>query len=139
MVIKTIDVVAAVIRNVNRVYATQRGYGEFKDGWEFPGGKVKEGETPQQALRREIREELAAEIKVGGLIDTVDMNYPEFHLHMQVFWANVSAGRLTLLEHEAARWVTGEELDKVAWLPADRKVVPKIREELERTERKLGM
>ena len=123
---KTVRVVAAVIRNRNRVFATQRGYGEYKDWWEFPGGKIEEGETPQQALIREIKEELDVDIKVGDLITTVEYDYPEFHLSMDSFWAKVVYGQLTLLEHEAAKWVSLKELDTVDWLPADKIIVDMI-------------
>ena len=123
---KTIRVVAAVIRNRNRVFATQRGYGDYKDWWEFPGGKIEEGETPQQALVREIKEELDVDIKVGEFITTVEYDYPEFHLSMDCFWAKVVSGQLTLLEHEAARWVSLKKLDTVDWLPADKIIVDMI-------------
>lgn len=130
---KTIRVVAAVIRANNEkgepvIYATQRGYGEFKDGWEFPGGKIEAGESPGQALRREIAEELDAEILVGDLIDTVEFDYPTFHLSMDCFWCELVSGEPVLKEHEAARWLTGEELDSVGWLPADVTLVDRIRE-----------
>ncbi len=124
---KTVEVVAAVIRNNNYIFATQRGYGEFKDGWEFPGGKMEKGETLQQALIREIREELETEIRVGDLIDTVEYDYPEFHLIMHCFWCTVKSGKLILKEHQAAKWLSKEELDSVAWLPADRIVLKKIK------------
>lgn len=120
---KTINVVAAVIFKDGRVFATQRGYGEFKDGWEFPGGKIEPGETPQQALKREIEEELDTEITVGDLLTVVEYDYPTFHLSMQCFLCTVESGNLTLKEHEAARWLTREQLDSVAWLPADVEVV----------------
>ena len=121
---KTIRVVAAVIKEKNKngepiIFATQRGYGDFKGGWEFPGGKIEEGETPQEALKREIMEELNTEIKVGELIDTIEYDYPTFHLSMDCFWAEVVSGDLVLKEHEAAKWLTKEELDSVEWLPAD--------------------
>ena len=121
---KTIRVVAAVIKAVNKqgqpiIFATQRGYGEFKDGWEFPGGKIEPGETPQEALKREIQEELDTKIKVGSLIDTIEYDYPTFHLSMDCFLAEIESGNLVLKEHEAARWLTREELDSVDWLPAD--------------------
>jgi 8-oxo-dGTP diphosphatase len=116
---KTVKVVAAVIRNEDRIFATQRGYGEFKDGWEFPGGKVEPGETPQEALIREIREELETEIKVGDFITTVEYDYPTFHLSMDCFWAEVLSGDLILKEHEAAKWLTRKNLNSVDWLPAD--------------------
>ncbi len=124
---KTVKVVAAVIRENDKIFATQRGYGEFKDGWEFPGGKIEEGETAKDALVREIREELDTEIKVGQLIDTVEYDYPTFHLSMDCFWAEVISGELILKEHEAAKWLKKEELDSVDWLPADQGLIDKIR------------
>ncbi len=127
---KTIKVVAAVIRNDDKIFATQRGYGEFKDGWEFPGGKIEAGETPQQALVREIKEELDTEISVGNLIDIVEYDYPTFHLSMCCFWAEVVSGNLRLKEHEAAKWLAADELDTVDWLPADRDLIEKIRLEI---------
>ena len=120
---KTIHVVAAVIRNGNKIFATQRGYGPHKDGWEFPGGKIEPGETPEQALVREIREELDTEITVGRLITQVEYDYPEFHLSMGCYWCAVRSGRLTLKEHEAARWLGPDQLDTVCWLPADLDVI----------------
>jgi len=130
---KIIKVVAAVIKAVNEcgepiIFATQRGYGEFKDGWEFPGGKIEAGETPQEALKREIMEELDTEISVGELIDTVEYDYPEFHLSMDCFWCEIVSGDLVLKEHEAARWLTKKQLDDVEWLPADIISVEKIGE-----------
>ena len=129
---KIINVVAAVIwDNINtpkKIFATQRGYGEFKGGWEFPGGKVEEGETPQEALKREIMEELATEIKVGDYIETVEYDYPKFHLSMQCFWCEVVSGNLELKEHEAARWLQKEQIYEVEWLPADVSLVEKIRQ-----------
>ena len=121
---KTIRVVAAVIKATNEkgdpmIFATQRGYGDFKGGWEFPGGKIEAGETPQEALVREIREELETEIAVGKLIDTIEYDYPTFHLSMDCFWAEIVSGNLVLKEHEAAKWLTKDELDTVEWLPAD--------------------
>ena len=121
---KTIRVVAAVIKATDEkgepmIFATQRGYGDFKGGWEFPGGKIEEGETPQEALVREIREELETEIAVGELIDTIEYDYPTFHLSMDCFWAEIVSGNLVLKEHEAAKWLTRDELDTVEWLPAD--------------------
>ena len=121
---KIIRVVAAVIKAENKqgqpiIFATQRGYGEFKGGWEFPGGKIEPGETPQEALKREIQEELDTKIKVGSLIDTIEYDYPTFHLSMDCFLAEIDSGNLVLKEHEAARWLTKEELDSVDWLPAD--------------------
>ncbi len=120
---KKIEVVAAIICDGDRVFATQRGYGEWKDWWEFPGGKIEAGESRQEALRREIKEELATEIKVGELLTTVDYDYPKFHLTMHCFLCKVKDGNLTLLEHEAARWLSRETLDTVKWLPADAEVV----------------
>ena len=125
---KTIRVAAAVIRKGNRIFATQRGYGEFKDGWEFPGGKIEPGETPQEALVREIREELETEIRVGDLIDTIEYDYPAFHLSMDCFWCEIVEGSLELKEHEAAKWLDRESLYTVDWLPADVGLVEKIRE-----------
>lgn len=124
---KTIKVVAAVIRDGDRIFATQRGYGEFKDGWEFPGGKVEMGESPEEALVREIREELEVSIEVDNLIECVEYDYPTFHLSMDCYWAHVVAGELTLKEHEAAQWLTRESLDTVDWLPADRELIEHIR------------
>lgn len=124
---KTIEVAAAIITHNGRVFATQRGYGEFKDGWEFPGGKMEPGETPQQALVRGIQEELDTEIEVGELVETVEYDYPGFHLTMHCFLCTIRSGDLVLKEHEAARWLTREELDDVDWLPADVKVVEKLR------------
>ena len=128
---KTIRVVAAVIKATNEkgepmLFATQRGYGDFKGGWEFPGGKIEEGETPQEALVREIREELETEIAVGELIDTIEYDYPAFHLSMDCFWCTIVSGELVLKEHEAARWLTKEQLREVAWLPADISLVDRI-------------
>ena len=125
---KTVRVVAAVIRKDDKIFATQRGYGEFKDGWEFPGGKIEEGETPEQALAREIREELNTEIQVGKLIDTIEYDYPKFHLSMDCFWCEIMQGGLELKEHEAARWLSKEELYSVDWLPADVGVVERVKE-----------
>ena len=126
---KTIRVVAAVIKDGERIFAAQRGYGEFKDGWEFPGGKIEAGETPQDALRREIREELDTEIQVGEKIDTVEYDYPTFHLSMECFWCKVIEGKLVLLEAEASRWLKKEELYYVDWLPADLGLIDKICEQ----------
>ncbi len=127
---KTIKVVAAVIRDGDTIFATQRGYGEYKDWWEFPGGKIEEGETPQEALKREILEELNTEIEVGELITTVEYDYPEFHLSMHCFWSGVLNGELELKEHEAAKWLHINELRNVNWLPADTVVIDKIEKEL---------
>lgn len=127
-ILKIIKVVAAVIRDGDRVFATQRGYGEYKDGWEFPGGKIEAGETPQVALVREIKEELDAEIIVGEHLVTVEHDYPDFHLSMQCFWAELAAGsHIELIEHEAAKWLAMDELDSVNWLPADIVVVKAIK------------
>lgn len=127
---KTVKVVAAVIRDGNQIFATARGYGEFKGQWEFPGGKMEAGETPRQALVREIKEELDTDIEVGGLIDTIEYDYQTFHLSMDCFWAKVIRGQLVLKEAEAARWLTKESLDCVQWLPADLTIIEKIREAL---------
>lgn len=124
---KTINVVAAVIESGGKYFATQRGYGEFKDWWEFPGGKIEPGETPEGALRREIREELQAEIAIDRHVTTVDYDYPSFHLHMACYMCHVVAGDLFLVEAEAARWLAKDELDTVDWLPADRVVVEIIK------------
>ena len=124
---KTIQVVAAVIREGGRIFAAQRGYGSAKDGWEFPGGKIEPGETPRQALVREIREELNAEITVGEKLTQVEWDYPDFHLSMGCYWCALTSGALTLREHESARWLGLDELDAVDWLPADRAVVAAIR------------
>ena len=127
---KTVNVVAAVIRDGNKIFATQRGYGEFKDGWEFPGGKVEEGETPQEALKREIEEELETEIEVGDYLTTIEHDYPKFHLSMKCYWARIIEGKPVLLEHEAARWLSREELDSVAWLPADVTIIELVKQAL---------
>lgn len=135
---KKIRVVAAVIRAVNNenkpvIFATQRGYGEFKGGWEFPGGKIESGETPQQALKREIMEELDTEIAVGELIDTIEYDYPDFHLSMDCFWCEVIHGELILKEAEDAKWLTKEHLADVKWLPVDVTLIEKIGEALYET------
>ncbi|HBX75717.1 MAG: (deoxy)nucleoside triphosphate pyrophosphohydrolase [Acidaminococcaceae bacterium] len=127
---KTIHVVAAVICDSfdtkQKIFATAKGYGEFKGQWEFPGGKVEPGETPQQALMREIQEELAAKIRVGNLITTIEYDYPAFHLSMDCFWCEVEEGELKLLEAEDARWLTKDKLYSVKWLPADIKLIAEI-------------
>ena len=127
-ILKYVRVVAAVIRDGDKIFATARGYGEFKGWWEFPGGKIEKGETPGQALTREIREELTAEIDVGDLIKTLEYDYPKFHLSMDCFWAEVISGELVLKEAESAKWLHKDELDSVKWLPADEELVEKIKE-----------
>ena len=130
---KTIEVVAAVITDNGRIFATQRGYGDYKDWWEFPGGKVEPGETPEAALVREIREELDVDIEVGELIDTIEYDYPKFHLSMRCYWASVVAGKLVLKEHEAARWLSRGELFSVKWLPSDITLIEKLERILQST------
>ncbi|MCR5754520.1 MAG: (deoxy)nucleoside triphosphate pyrophosphohydrolase [Acetatifactor sp.] len=131
---KTIRVVAAVIcdsyEKKSKIFATARGYGEFKGQWEFPGGKIEAGEAPAEALQREIKEELEAEIQVYGLIKTIEYDYPEFHLSMDCFWAEVIKGELVLKEAEAARWLTKDDLESVQWLPADLELINDIRKDL---------
>ena len=127
---KTVRVVAAVIRDNNRIFATQRGYGDLKGGWEFPGGKIEKGETPQEALKREICEELDTEILVGELIDTIEFDYPTFHLSMDCFWCEVVKGDLVLKEHEAAQWLNKNRIDEVEWLPADVTLIDVIKEKI---------
>jgi len=121
-----IEVVAAIIRKGDMIFATQRGYGDYKDGWEFPGGKMETGETPEEALRREIWEELESRITVESLLQTVEWDYPQFHLTMHCYWCRIESGNLTLKEHEAARWLAKDELESVAWLPADLTLLPAI-------------
>ncbi|MEG0972990.1 MAG: 8-oxo-dGTP diphosphatase MutT [Lachnospiraceae bacterium] len=132
---KTVRVVAAVIKKRNEtgqiaLFATQRGYGEFKGGWEFPGGKIENGETPQQALRREIKEELDIIVEVGELIDTIEYDYPAFHLSMDCFYCNIKSGNLILLEHEDAKWLTQDKLNTVEWLPADVTLIEKLKHDI---------
>lgn len=124
---KKIEVVAAIIQKDQKIFATQRGYGEFKDGWEFPGGKIEQGETPGQALVREIKEELDTEIEVGELVDIVEYDYPQFHLTMHCFLCSIKSGDLVLKEHEAAKWLATEDLDSVDWLPADLGLIEKLK------------
>ena len=124
---KQIEVVAAIIMEDGKVFATQRGYGEHKDKWEFPGGKIEPGETPQQALRREIREELSADICVDRFVCTVEHDYPAFHLTMHNYLCHVASGHLRLLEHEAAKWLDPDHIDTVDWLPADLKIIPQLK------------
>ena len=123
---KTVRVVAAIIIENSKVFATQRGYGEFKDGWEFPGGKIEQGETPEEAIVREIKEELDTVVEVGELLDTVEYDYPNFHLSMDCFICKIKSGNLVLKEHESAKWLTKEILRSVEWLPADEGLVGKI-------------
>ena len=129
---KQIEVVAAIIRKGDKIFATQRGYGEWKDWWEFPGGKMEEGESPEEALVREISEELSTEISVEELLCTVEYDYPKFHLTMHCYWCSLVTEALHLNEHEAARWLANEELDSVDWLPADLLVVEAIKKQTER-------
>lgn len=124
---KTIRVVAAVIRDQDKIFATARGYGELKGGWEFPGGKIEQGETSQEALKREILEELDVEISVGELIDTIEYDYPSFHLSMECFWCTIVKGNIVLKEAEDAKWLSKDELDSVGWLPADISLIEKIK------------
>ena len=130
---KTVKVAAAIIQKGNQVFATQRGYGDFKDGWEFPGGKIEPGETPEEALAREIKEELDTEITIRKLIYVVEYDYSQFHLTMYCYLCEVLSGRLVLKEHEAARWLTKDELNNVEWLPADITLIEKIRNLLSMT------
>lgn len=124
---KQVEVVAAIILDGDKIFATQRGYGDWKDWWEFPGGKMEPGETQEEALRREIREELSAEIRVDELLCTVDYDYPEFHLTMHCYLCSLLTDTLRLNEHESAKWLSRNELSSVQWLPADIQVVEKLR------------
>ena len=124
---KKVKVVAAIIIHDQKIFATQRGYGEFKDGWEFPGGKIEQGETSQEALVREIKEELDTEIEVKDFLETVEYDYPNFHLSMDCFFCTIKSGKLVLKEHEAAKWLTVDTLDSVNWLPADRGLIEAIK------------
>ena len=128
---KQIEVVAAIIRKGDKIFATQRGYGDFKDWWEFPGGKMEPGESPEEALKREIWEELETRIVIERLVKIVEYDYPQFHLKMHCFWCHVESGSLTLKEHEAARWLTKEQLGSVDWLPADLEVIVDVRKMME--------
>lgn len=125
---KTLRVVAAIIIHADKVFATQRGYGELKGGWEFPGGKIEKNEMPEDALIREIQEELDTDIAVGELLDRVEYDYPAFHLSMDCFICEIKSGNLVLKEHQNAKWLTKEDLDSVNWLPADRGLLEKIKE-----------
>ena len=127
---KTIRVAAAIIKKDNAIFATQRGYGDFKDYWEFPGGKIEPGESPEEALHREIMEELKVTVGIDAHLTRVEYDYPDFHLSMDCFLCHLESGELTLTEHEAARWLKAEELDEVGWLPADEAVVEMIRKEV---------
>lgn len=127
---KTVKVVAAVIKKDNFVFATERGYGDFKDMWEFPGGKIEPGEDSKDALKREIKEELDTVIEVNDYIDTIEYDYPTFHLSMECYWCTVKEGKLTLLEHENARWLDKDTLLSVNWLPADLTIIDKVKEGL---------
>ena len=124
---KHVQVAAAIIIDDGKIFATQRAHGEFKDGWEFPGGKIEQGETPQQAAKREVMEELDTEIEVGELFDTVEYDYADFHLTMHCFLCTVKSGNLVLKEHQAAKWLTRETLDSVEWLPADIGLIEKLK------------
>ena len=127
---KVVNVVAAIIEDNNKIFATQRGYGDFKGGWEFPGGKIEKNETPEQALVREIKEELDTEVEVGEMLDIVEYDYPTFHLSMKCYWCKIITGDLLLKEHEAARWLSKEELFDVDWLPADKSLIKQIKDKI---------
>ena len=125
--LKRIEVVAALIRDGDKIFATQRGYGEYKDFWEFPGGKIEPGETPEGSLKREIKAELATEIDVNEYVGTVDYDYPDFHITLLLYLCSMVSGSLELLEHESAKWLLASELDTVSWLPADLEIIPKLK------------
>ncbi len=125
---KTINVVAAIIKDGDKIFATQRGYGEFKDGWEFPGGKIEENETAEEALIREIKEELNITIKIEQYFDSVEYDYPNFHLSMKCYICSIKDGKLTLLEHESANWLHKDDIDSVDWLPADLSLIAKLKD-----------
>lgn len=127
---KKIEVVAAIIKHGDKIFATQRGYGEFKDGWEFPGGKMELGETREEALKREIREELATIINIDEFVQTIEYDYPSFHLTMHCYLCSVISGELTLLEHEAAKWLSVAEIETVEWLPADEELLGTLKQVL---------
>ena len=124
---KKIEVVAAIVQDGEKIFATQRGYGEFKDGWEFPGGKIEPGESKETALARELKEELDMEVEIGELFETVEYDYPSFHLTMHCFKCKLSGSHVTLLEHEAAKWLKAKELDSVKWLPADEEIINELK------------
>lgn len=124
---KSVEVVAAIIRNEDKIFATQRGYGDWKDWWEFPGGKIESGESPEKALSREIKEELAVEISIDSFIKTVEWDYPTFHLTMHCYLCHITSGDLTLIEHEAARWLKKDQFDEVNWLPADKIIIESLK------------
>ena len=128
---KNIEVVAAIITENGKVYATQRGYGDFKDGWEFPGGKVEPGETKEAALKREIEEELNTEVSVDSFLCTVEQDYPKFHITMHCYMCSIVSGRLELKEHENAVWLSSDNIDSLAWLPADIKILDYIKEKMQ--------
>ena len=125
--LRSIEVVAALIREGDKILAAQRGYGEYKDFWEFPGGKIEPGETPEAALKREIKEELATEIEINEYVGTVDYDYPDFHITLLLYLCTMVSGNLELLEHESAKWLLASELDSVSWLPADLEIIPKLK------------
>lgn len=125
---KKIEVVAAIIKHGDKIFTTQRGYGEFKDGWEFPGGKMELGETREEALKREIREELDTRINIDEFVQTIEYDYPSFHLTIHCYLCSVISGELTLLEHEAAKWLSVDEIETVEWLPADEELLGTLKQ-----------